>query len=432
MKTYITVLLAFAVTLAPSLANAAGFRLVETDNAGQGQAHAIVASVSDAASVYYNPAAMVDIGGYSAKAGMQIVDPKATYSGQGTSLDTSNTSFAIPHLYVVKNFQEAGMAVGFGLFVNFGTGTTWPIDGPFRYVATDTQLRTHTFNLNVAKKFGDSLSVAAGIDYMTTNVRYDAMYPFGFFQTGAADGFQILEGDGTGFGFNAAVLFKPTDKLRIGASYRSSIKTTISGDMKIQNFPSSLQPLLALAGISGDDYTSSAELDLEYPAIIVLGIAYQATERLLVEVDFDYTGWSSYDELNFKFDRPLAIPGAGVSILPATSNQEKNWDNVIAYRVGAAYKYNDQLTLRGGFYLDPTPIPDDTFEPRLPGHDRKLVSLGFGYKAGDNFSIDAAYAYLWTGSRSVDNNIGATTFSSIDGDYETTIHIFGVSVGYQF
>ncbi len=431
MRKSFIALLALALTFASSQAGASGFRLVETDNAGQGQAHAVVASVSDAAAVYYNPAAMTEIGEYAAKAGFQFIDPQTEYTGSDTTLKTANQTFAIPHVYVVKNFAESGWAVGFGEFTNFGSGTNWSINGPFRYVATDTSLSSYTLNLNVAKKLGDKFSAAVGVDYMSSQVRYDAMYPFTFFAPGSADGFQIMEGDGAGFGYNIALLFKPNDRLKIGFSYRSKIKTTFSGNLDILNFPSTLQSLLLAKGITGDDYSTSAEVDVEFPDILVLGIAYKATDKITIEVDVDLTGWSSYNELTFKFGESLTTSG-GASILPDTSTQEKNWKDVIAYRLGVTYAYNSNTELRFGFYLDPSPTPDTTFDPRVPDSDRKVATLGVGYKASDNFTIDASYGYVWADSRSVDNDVGSTTLSTVDGTYSTNVHIFGVSVGYEF
>jgi len=430
MRPVLSVILTVAIVIVPSLAGAAGFRLLETDNAGQGMAHAVAASVGDAAAVYYNPAAMVDLGEYASKAGMQFVDPMSEYTGQGKSMTTANTTFAVPNVYIVKGYSESGLAVGLGAFVDFGLGSTWSNDGPFRYVATDTQLRTTTYNLNVAKKLGDMFSIAAGVDYMTTNVRYDAMYPFGFFEPGAADGYRIMEGTGSGWGFNAAVSVKPTESLKLALTYRSNIKTTVTGDISLLNFPGTLLPILRANGVSGNDYKSSADVDINYPAILVFGIAYKPIEKLTLEADVDYTGWSSYDKLEFKFKKPLSIPGVA-SILPATSTQTKDYNNTVAFHFGGAYAYNDNLTLRAGYYFDPTPVPDKTFDPRLPGADRNLAAIGFGYKASDNFTVDVAYSYLWAATRSINNDVGADVMSSVDGDYKTTNHIFGISVGYQ-
>ncbi|HEB71338.1 MAG TPA: hypothetical protein ENI77_01810 [Nitrospirae bacterium] len=430
MKKIIVTALALSLALAPTLGWAAGFRLQETGNAAQGQAHAVVAGVTDASSVYYNPAAMTEIGTYAAQAGFQFVDSNTQYEGP-YSLRSANETFAIPHVYVVKNFKEKGMALGLGLFSNFGTGTNWPMNGPFRYEATLTELRTSTLNVNLAKKFGDKFSVAVGVDYMNSDVRYDSMYPFGaIVGSSVPDGITNIKADGAAFGYNAALLIKPNSKIKIGLSYRSRIKTKFTGDIAINNFPGALSPLLAARGIAGDDYKSSASMELDYPDMLQLGIAVQVSDRLAVEIDVDYTGWSSYDQLEFKFAKPLVTPG-GSALLPSTSVTKTDWGNTVAVKIGANYKYNGRTTLRVGFYNDPSPIPGDTLTPRLPGADRKLVSVGIGVKATDNFTIDVAYARLVSDTRNVDNSVGAP-FSSVNGEYKSSTNIFGATVGYQF
>ena len=424
-----TFLFTFIFLASTTSAMSAGFRLVEQDNAGQGRAHAMVASVADAAAVYYNPAAMFEVGKYASKVGVQFVDPKVEYDGQGTSMETSNETFAVPHLYVVHQYEGKGLAVGFGVFTNFGLGTTWSNDSPFRYVATDTELRTNTLNLNVAKKFGDKFSFAAGVDYMSSDVRFDSMFPFKFFVPGSADGYTVLKGTGDGWGYNLAMLFKPTDQIKIGVSYRSEIKTELTGDMEVLNFPSALQPLLALKGITGDDYKTSHSANINYPEILVVGISFQPNNKLTLECDIDYTGWSSYDELKIETSDSVVTP-SGATLVPASTVSKKDWNDVTAFRFGASYKATEKLALRTGYYFDPTPIPEGTLDPRLPGNDRNMVALGAGYKAMDNFTIDVAYSYIWTDTRSVNNSVGAGVMSSVNGDYKTTTHIFGVSVGY--
>lgn len=435
MKSLVVAFLTAVVIAVPHTALASGFRLVETDNGGQGMAHATSASISDAAAVYYNPAALTSIAGYSAKVGVQFVDPmnefaaaNVEYAGQNRNEKTANTTYLIPHLYVAKNWDESGWALGFGMFSDFGTGTSWSNYSSLRYVATDTQLRTATHNVSVAKKLGDSFSAAVGINHMTTDARFDAMYPFYLFETGAADGYRLIRGTGTGWGFNGALLFKPADSVKIALTYRSQVKTSVSGNVDILHFPGTLG---ALVGGTGHNYTSAANVDITYPDMAVLGIAWKATDALTLEADADYTGWASFDQLAFNFTSPLKLPN-GVAVLPSSATQKKDWKNVTAFRVGAAYNYSSTSTCRIGYYFDPTPVPDATFDPRLPDADRNVVSIGWGYKAMDNFTLDVSFAYLWTGTRSVSNTVGAEARASVNGDYKSTSNIFGLSAGYKF
>ena len=435
MKRLAGAFLAATLLASPNMANASGFRILETDNAGQGQAHAVSASVTDASAVYYNPAAMTEVPNYAAKAGVQFVDPaneytasSVEYTGQNRSEKSANTTFAVPHLYVVKNYNDKGLAVGLGMFSDFGLGSTWSNYSRFRYVATDTQVRTATYNLNVAKKFGDMFSAAIGVDMMTTDARLDSMYPFYLFEPGAADGYRIVKGSGTGYGFNAAILVKPTNNVKVSLTYRSKVKTKVSGTAEILHFPGTLG---ALVGGTGKNYSSDADVDINFPDIAVLGIAWQADEKLLVEADVDYTGWSSYDQLAFTFAKPLVLSN-GVAVLPSSATQKKDWKNTTSVRVGGSYKVTPAGIVRAGYYYDQSPVPDDTFDPRVPDNDRNAVTLGYGYKATDNFTIDASFAYIWTSTRTANNSVGAEVKSTVNGDYKSTSNIFGVSVGYEF
>jgi long-chain fatty acid transport protein len=398
-------------------------------------ANATTASVNDAAAAYYNPAAMAFLPGYTAKTGVQFVDPMnefaaagVEYPGQNRNEKTANTTFTIPHVYVAKNWEDSGLALGFGMFSNFGTGASWSNYSSLRYVATDTQLRTSTYNVNVAKKLGDIFSAAIGVDFMTTDARFDSMYPFYLFEPGAADGYRLIRGTGTGWGFNGAILLKPLDSVNIGLTYRSQIKTTVSGGADILHFPGTLG---SLVGGTGGNYNSGADVDVTYPDIAVLGIAWKATPAFTLEADADYTGWASYDQLTFKFSKPLTLAN-GATVLPSSATQKKDWKNVVAFRAGASYSYSGTSTCRLGYYFDPTPVPDATFDPRVPDADRNVVSIGWGYKAMDNFTLDASFSYLWTGTRSVSNKVGAEAKASVNGDYKSTANIFGLSAGYKF
>ena len=400
-------------------AGAAGFRLSEVDNAGQGQANAMVAGADDSAAVYHNPAAMVELEKYGAKAGFQFIDPKTKYSSGGAA-ETANETFSVPHLYTVKKFEDKGMAIGLGIFSNFGAGTQWNYDSPLRYDATDTKLRTSTVNLAGAMSLG-VVSIGLGLDYMTSKVAYNNMYPF---KGVGADGYSVMEGSGSSFGFNAGLLFKATDAIKIGAAYRSGMSPKLKGTIEIQNFPGALQPLLASKGISGDRYRSDGEVTVNFPAITTVGINFNVTSALSLEVDADFTQWSVYDKLDFTFASPLS--SGSTTLLPASLSKEQKWKDTTAIRVGAAFQKDEHLTLRVGYCSDPSPVPDATFTPRIPDADRNAYTFGLSYIASDKYVVDASYMLVSFKDRTIANG------GSVDGTYQTSANIFGVSVGYKF
>lgn len=424
MKRLLATLLVTLFALAPSVASAAGYRILEQGNAAGGMAHAVTASVEDASAVYYNPAAMVEVGKYAAEIGVQAIDPRITYTSGDTEIKTDNVTYNAPHLYIVKAISENDLAVGLGVFSGWGLGSEWTHYGPFRYLATETKLSTYTTTLNVAKRLGDVISIGGGVDYLRAEVQYDSQYPFALAVDGADDGTLKMNGTGDGFGFNVAALFTPAKAIKIGVTYRSAIESTIEGDAELSNIPSAMQGLTG-----GRKYISSAEVNAIFPAVAALGVAWQATESFLIEVDVDYTAWSAYESNDFTFGDPLSA--GGTDIIPSSTSVAKNYEDTIAYRVGAAFKVNQGLTVRAGFMFDPTPVPDETVDPRLPDNDRTMVSAGFTYKAADNFYVSAAYARVMSDARVIENS-GGGDGANANGEYQAEANVFGASFGYQF
>jgi long-chain fatty acid transport protein len=73
----------------------------------------------------------------------------------------------------------------------------------------------------------------------------------------------------------------------------------------------------------------------------------------------------------------------------------QQWKNTWRFAVGANYKLNDNVTLRGGAAYDQTPVRDTTLRhPALPDEDRTQLSFGANWELSPNSSIDLAYSYL--------------------------------------
>src|SRR5258706_9029136 len=114
MRTLLVILL-----LAPSLARAGGFEVYEQSPAGVGTAGAQAAEVDDSAAIYYNPAKMAYIRGWSGMASVQTVNAvtKVTApSGQGPSSESGEWN-GIPSLYGVQRIGSR-FAIGPGGFTH--------------------------------------------------------------------------------------------------------------------------------------------------------------------------------------------------------------------------------------------------------------------------------------------------------------------------
>jgi long-chain fatty acid transport protein len=161
------------------------------------------------------------------------------------------------------------------------------------------------------------------------------------------------------------------------------------------------------------------------PATLQLGVAY-TLNRLTLEVDADWTFWSTF--------KTLAIDIRDNNGLLPDAVRPENWDDVVGVNIGLEYRVTDPLALRLGFRWDPTPVPAETLSPLLPDSDRLFYCAGAGYKVR-NWTFDLSYVYIDANDRSVNNqiNVAAPSIGSgFDGTWKRDAHLLAFDVGYKF
>ena len=236
---------------------------------------------------------------------------------------------------------------------------------------------------------------------------------------------------------------KPTTNSKVGFSYRSRFSLDIKdGDVDISNisgnsiafipgtppgtYPGVVKP--ASAPVAGNSFSTKGRTTLNLPATAALGFAYKL-DRLTVEADADWTFWHSWKRL----DIDIRDQGA----LLADINSNRQWKDVVAFRIGAEYRVTDPLALRVGFVYDPTPVPAGTMDAFLPDADRLNYMIGAGYKIG-KVTIDLAGMYVDKKDRTVKNmaGTGGATFpsygSGFNGTWTGDAWLTGLDVAYNF
>jgi len=265
---------------------------------------------------------------------------------------------------------------------------------------------------------------------------------------------QILEGTGTSFSATFGLQFKPTEKLTLGASGRWYSDVSLSGSVKADAyFPSNpnsiatLQALKAQGLIDDATYMQAAMLfsgtkqrvidDKDVSASVPLpmnlggGFAFQATEKMLLAFDVEWTQWSTWDE----------IPINGLTDIQGNKVPAKlveHWKDGIRYNVGLEYNLiNDaakRLDLRFGYYYDPSPVPDGTITPSIPDANGKhSLNLGFGLKMG-KLTINGGVAHFIIPNREVKGWVLDATGGNENypGLYKTANEEVHIGIGYNF
>jgi long-chain fatty acid transport protein len=437
MRRFRTLLAAVALVavLLPAHAGAAGYAIYEQGAAALGMAGAATASVSDASAVFFNPAAMTRLEGTRIYVGASALQPVLSFAGKGPNPGFGVTEEAVrqtfypPTIYVTRSLKK-GLAVGAGVNAPYGLGVEWDPDAfSGRYIVTKVDLQTINGSACLAWAPNDQWSFAAGGDVMYAKVllknrKLNFAVPN---QEGEADVAEVeLKSDFTpGTGWNAAALFTPTSKLRLGAYYRS--KVVVNVDDATAKFTQ------ILSGDSTFDATVAAGLPpaqgastvLRFPAIWSAGVAFDPAKAWTVEADFVYYEWSVFKDLPLRFQTTEAL----------NTSRVEDYTNSWQIRTGAEHR-RGSLTYRAGYYFDKSPAPTHAVTPLLPDADRHGVSLGLGLGLGadKHWTVDLYELGLFVNRRfgtaaSTDLELTRDYFQ---GDYKTFVNMVGVGLGYRW
>lgn len=393
-----------------------GFYNPDQGAKSQGQANAFVAQADDASAAYFNPAGMAWIDGIVIQfGGMALLTDIEHLSPAGARTKTKDDAFFIPNFYVTGNVPNTDFSVGLNFNVPFGLGTDWGSGSFARFVAPDSELMMYNVNPSVAYKVNEKLAVAGGIDYYFSDLS-NSQDTIAGPMLGIPDTTTIssmkLDVDGSGWGWNAALLYRISEQHSFGISYRSKVDADLEGDLKLSDLPAAL-------GL-GPSMTVDASLEFKYPSYVKAGYAFRPNEKLKVEFDIDWLEWSRFDTLTVEIDSP------GLPDIPSV----REWDDSFIYAIGLEYILNESWCLRAGYAFADTPVPEKTFIPDVPRSDLSVVSVGVGYSRAA-WRVDAAYTGIISEDRDIDNDVGAP-FASIDGTYESFVSVIGVNFSYEF
>lgn len=254
--------------------------------------------------------------------------------------------------------------------------------------------------------------------------------------------------DDFNWSFNIGLIYKVRDNLQVGLTYRGPTKTNFWLRTRVYD--------------GNDNKVDSVEGHtwIDHPDQIQAGVYWRPIEKLHLEVDATWTNWRRISHYKVVFNRPLLYPyfyngliQEGVDPLTAEAlakqlaiskeDYKRHWMNTVQLRFGAEYQLLDWLSLRAGYYYDPSPIPDKTVDVTWPDTNKHTFAIGTGLKLfGGKLLVDATYQYTRTsGTRSIDwgrsENLN-NTFGLESENPEAklagrgTVHNFQITVTYPF
>lgn len=368
-----------AVLLTASSAQAAGFLLNTQGAKATGRAHAYVADPRDASAIFHNVGAIGRLQGYQVYAGGSLVAPSQSYDGPEGFAELQTNIVPTPHFYATGKVLPA-VTVGLGVNAPYGSGLEWGPESPGRQIVREISLRSFFITPSAGVDFTTlgvpGLSVGVGLDFVAASAYLRQDILFGPAEEGQAE----LSGNDLAFGARAGLVYNPpfAPDVHFGVSYRLPVSLNLSGEGDFDS-PDYLRDQLPVDGDGG--------VELELPANLKIGLAYDITDKLQFEVNAHFDGWSVYDDL------VLNLPPNADGSANEPTVLRRSWEDTWSFRAGAEYT-EDTWAIRAGYEYDPTPVPDDTLDFTLVDIDRNALTAGGSFVLTENIAVDASFWYL--------------------------------------
>lgn len=354
----------------PVSTHAGGLAVGEQNAVSAGTAGAGAARDDDPGAAWHDPAALADGGGWRVGFSLVGAHPSVeTHSDAGTT-DSASAWQTPPHLDA--SFADGHFAAGLAVGVPFGGGIQWPANWAGATEAVETQLmdiRTAPF---VAYRLG-KLRVSAGVH--VDAARLQIARNLDFIDT---QGDVKLDMAGHGYGVDAAAYYPASESIGLALAYRGRTSIDFSGNA---NFT-------APDAFSEKTPDQHAHTQMTMPDQLVLGAAWKH-DAITALGEVEYTRWSVDPDTTVHFEMPQTPEAVQVN----------GWKNTFTVRGGGEWHRSD-LTVRGGAYYDPSPVPTAHLTPSSPDGTRIGVTAGASYRLAPAWTADAFAEQMWILTRS--------------------------------
>ena len=466
---------------------AAGFRLHEQSTSAMGTAYAGLAARAENATILLaNPAGMVELKGSQLSIGANLANVTSDYKDAtatsmsglpvvGSSSGELEVTSVAPHFFYTRPLNDR-ISYGVGLFAPYAMASDYDNDWVGRYFADKTELLALTLQPSIAYKINDQFSVGLGLaisrmegelskykDHFGLceigegiNAAYNGM---NVYNEAYCDSHYKVEGDAWDFGFTLGLHWKPLEGTTLGLVYHSEMTYELEGDSEITNVP-----VLGLFAQGNPDLTSvgdmvpaidnttgklaafdmlkeRSQVDIVTPQSITFSLDQTLTENLSFQATVFWEDWSSFTDITIQ-----GHENGTISTLTENDVKQENtiayipeyWEDTVAISAGLTWQANSEWVFRAGYAYDHTPVNKKYTTARVPDDDRQWVTVGAGWKAAENWSVDFALGYMWTDEMTTDENEFDINDQPLylpgrnSTTYETSARVLSVQLNYIF
>lgn len=444
MKNYLIPSIALiSIGFAPLSQATNGYQLTGIGSYQESLAGAVTAHPGSAMTAITNPAGMARIG-KRADFSLELFMPDryVDFTDQGGDKSYSAAKqYGVPALGWTAPVDESkddvyfggGMYGTSGMGADYGQTFMSPAQGPYPdmyfegYSAIQFWQLAPTLAWNVDKQL--TLGVSLNIDYQSVALKQKF--------TGDTGGVAGIDSADTvmasldmsrtaqafGYGLTVGALYDVNSKITLGATYKSK-----------QSFPD-MEYQLGYGDITGNSglqmNTGCTDVDmfgrqfcpaglyqlqLDFPAMMALGVAYSPTEALTFSLDVKKIQWSDTMDV-------LTITGPAGMRLDLASG----WSDQTVVALGVEYTVNPRLRLRMGYNQGDAPIDEADVDNNmiLPAVVEKHYAVGGDWRMSKYWDLGFHYSI---GSQNAIASSSATSAASIGLEIVTV----GINLGYRF
>jgi len=459
-----------AVSLLGSSAAAQGFGLNEISTCGLGRGYAAVATgCHDASAIYWNPAAVTNLNNWTWAAGAAaiIIDGKFVQDTTRQTFKGNVPTAIVPNVFVNYHNPSSKAAYGIGFYVPYGLTSEWNNDFPGRFSAKKASLQTFYIQPNLGWQINSKWSI--GVAPIIAHSNVELIQALDLSQQSLTVGTQSvllssfgipqrtefaqarLKGGAWGYGAHFGIQGKLTPEWTLGVRYLtqivfkydnadatfSQVATNLVVPASIPN-PANPSQIVIPAGTAIDAIVApffspggplsaqTVSTRIAHPSQFQAGFAYTGVKNWEFEADYAFIGYRAFKDLPIKFSN---------SLTPSRTLIEE-YNNSSAIRLGAEYKFQSNVRVRGGFSGVSAAAPDATVTPLLPEQDRANYSLGFTAPVMGKFAIEGGWVLVTTPGRRgrIDERLSETqTADQLNtGVYSLTANILALSIKSSF
>ncbi len=406
---------------ATSSALASGFQVGLSGQKNNGMGATGTGLYLDQAAQFYNPGSFVFVQGNGIQGGFNVAIPRISFRAEGGgSQENLQNKNVFPFNGYAGFGKDNKWKLGLGVYTPFGSELHYAQGWTGRYALTDINLRSVYAQATASVAITPQVGVGVGLvmlAYGDVDLQRDIPVQS---QAGGAPFHAQLTGKAEHkFGLNAGVMFKPSEKLSVGLSYRSAINAHVNGgDVTLSNTPASVAGLFT---------AKNFDVTLPLPDVYSFGIGVRPNDKLTIAFDANLVGWSRYRTLDFTYS-------GGVLGGATSSTSKRQYEDALAFRAGAQYKVTDNFTVRAGTFYDFSTVRNGFVTPETPDADRIGATAGFTYTFGQRFGIDGSFLFedFMKRSQSQSDLVSLGTTDRVAGTYKTTISVPGVGLFVKF